>query len=296
MKYVTFTAGTRTSAGLLRQDHVVDLGIAFFQSFKRPFKFEDVGEFLRADGPERIAKLDYKKIKDDPRCTLSLDAVRIRAPLLRPSKITCVGLNYRDHAAEQNKPVPDRPMLFAKAANTVIGPEEPILLPSDTSTQVDYEAELAVVIGKEGYRIPKEAAPEHVFGYTIMNDVTARDLQSGDKQWYRGKSFDTFAPMGPCIVTPDEIDPANLEISLTVNGEERQKSSTSQLVFDVPALIAFVSNVFPLERGDVISTGTPGGVGVYRKPPVFLKKGDRVEIMIQGIGTLSNPVEERPAV
>ena len=294
MRYVTFTTGTRTGAGLLRGNRVVDLGIAFFQSFRRPFKFQDVGEFLAQGGPDRIAKLDEDKIARDPKCILALETVRLRAPFLRPPKITCVGLNYKDHAEEQGKPVPDRPMLFAKAANVVVGPDDPILLPSDTSKQVDYEAELAVVIGKEGHRIPKSAAMEHVFGYTIMNDVTARDLQSGDKQWYRGKSFASFAPMGPCLVTADELDARDLEVRLTVNGEERQKSRTSQLVFNVPALVEFISNVFPLEKGDVISTGTPGGVGVYRKPPVFLKSGDVVEITIENIGTLRNAVKERP--
>ena len=216
--------------------------------------------------------------------------MKLKAPLRRPPKIICVGLNYRAHAAEQKLEPPPAPMLFAKAPNIVIGPEDAIEIPLGLSEQIDYECELAVVIGTPGFRIPRTEAKKHVFGYTIMNDVTARDLQRGDKQWFRGKSCNTFAPMGPLVVTPDEIDPANAPVTLKVNGEVRQKSNTNDLIFDVPFLIEYISAVFPLEAGDVISTGTPGGVGMFMTPPRWLKKGDRVEASIEGIGTLANPV------
>lgn len=291
MRYCTFQHGNRTAAGLIQGASVYDLGISFFKTFKRPYKFRDLLEFLEADGPEKLKQLDLKALSRDRESCLPLREVRLKAPVLRPPKIVCVGLNYRAHAAEQKLEPPATPMLFAKAPNIVIGPEDEIRIPTPLSEQIDYECELGVVIGTPGYRIPRAEALAHVFGYTIVNDVTARDIQRGDKQWFRGKSMNTFAPMGPCVVTPDEIDAANAPVSLTVNRETRQKSNTNDLIFDVPYLIEFISAAFPLEAGDVISTGTPGGVGVFMTPPRWLKKGDRVEATIDGIGTLGNPVQ-----
>lgn len=219
-----------------------------------------------------------------------LESVRLRAPIARPGKITCVGLNYADHAREQGEEPPPAPIFFLKANNTIIGPGDAIKLPPNSS-QVDYEAEFAVVIGKGGSRIPEERAYEHVAGYMILHDVSARDLQFSDKQWFRGKSCDTFAPTGPWIVTKDQVpDPHNLKISLTLNGQTLQDSSTSNLIFKIPFLVSYLSQSITWEPGDLISTGTPPGVGVFRKPQIFLKAGDSTSITVEKLGTLTNHV------
>jgi 2-keto-4-pentenoate hydratase/2-oxohepta-3-ene-1,7-dioic acid hydratase in catechol pathway len=219
-----------------------------------------------------------------------LKSARLRAPIARPGKITCIGLNYADHAREQGIEPPAQPIYFLKSANTICGPGDAITLPPN-STQVDYEAEFVVVLGKPGRRIPEARAYDYVAGYMIMNDVSARDMQFGDKQWYRGKSCDTFAPTGPWIVTRDEVpDPHNLRISLALNGQTMQDSNTQNLVFKVPFLVSYLSQSATWEVGDLISTGTPPGVGVFQKPPVFLKPGDTVSITVEKIGTLTNPV------
>jgi len=217
------------------------------------------------------------------------------APVPRPGKIVCVGLNYRDHAAESGLAVPKTPVIFSKFSSCVIAPGEPVVIPP-SSAKVDYEAELAIVIGRRASHVTADRAYDYVLGYTAFNDVTARDFQFGDGQWQRGKSCDTFAPMGQAIVTADEIpDPHTLRISLTVNGTVMQDSNTSQLIFRVPELIAFISDSITLEPGDVIATGTPAGVGFARKPPVFLQPGDRMEVSIDRIGGLGNPVVASPA-
>jgi len=219
-----------------------------------------------------------------------LAGVRLRAPIARPPKITCLGLNYSDHAREQGKEPPKIPVFFQKSSHTVIGPGDPIRLPVN-SNENDCEAELTVVIGRGGSRIPVERAWEHVAGYTILNDVSARDMQRDDRQWWRGKSCDTFAPAGPWIVTPDEIpDPHALAISLTLNGKIMQQSNTSNLIHRIDYLISYLSQSLTWETGDLIATGTPGGVGVFRKPPIFIKAGDEVSVTVEGIGTLTNPV------
>ena len=212
------------------------------------------------------------------------------APVPRPGKIICIGLNYRDHAAESNMPIPEKPVMFSKFSNCVIAPGEPVVVPS-TSQQVDYEAELAVVIGRRAKHVSAERAYDYVLGYTAFNDVSARDFQFADGQWQRGKSCDTFAPMGQTIVTTDVIkDPHKLSIKLVLNGQTMQDSNTDQLIFGVPALIEFITQSITLEPGDVIATGTPPGVGFARKPPVFLKPGDQMEVLIEGVGGLGNPV------
>jgi 2-keto-4-pentenoate hydratase/2-oxohepta-3-ene-1,7-dioic acid hydratase in catechol pathway len=212
------------------------------------------------------------------------------APVPRPGKVVCIGLNYRDHAAEVNMPLPERPIVFSKFASAIVGDGDPVVLPS-TSQQVDYEAELAVVIGRRAKNVSADRALDYVLGYTAFNDVTARDFQSSDGQWQRSKSCDTFAPMGPSIVTTDVItDPRKLGIKLVLNGATMQESNTDQLIFDVPRLIEFISATITLEPGDVIATGTPPGVGVGRKPQVFLKPGDRVTVAIDGLGALTNPI------
>ncbi len=219
-----------------------------------------------------------------------LAKARLLAPIPKPGKITCVGLNYADHAREQGHEPPKSPIFFLKSGNTICGPGDAIHLPPNSS-QVDYEAEFAVVMGKKGSRIPEEKAYDYVAGYMILHDVSARDLQFSDGQWYRGKSCDTFAPTGPWIVTRDEIkDPHNLRISLTLNGETMQDSNTSNLIFSVPYLVSYLSQSATWEVGDLISTGTPPGVGVFRKPPVFLKAGDTTSVTVERLGTLTNPV------
>jgi 2-keto-4-pentenoate hydratase/2-oxohepta-3-ene-1,7-dioic acid hydratase in catechol pathway len=290
MKYGTFQLGNRVGACLIHEKFAIDLGQAFFRQFKRPAKFRDLGEFLEQGGVEKVGELELTKLVRERTVGIPLHEVKLKAPLRRPPKIVCVGLNYRAHATEQKLEPPPAPMLFAKAPNIVIGPEDAIEIPLGLSEQIDYECELAVVIGTPGFRIPRTEAKKHIFGYTILNDVTARDLQRGDKQWFRGKSCNTFAPMGPMVVTPDEIDAAKAPVLLKVNGEVRQKSNTSDLIFDVPFLIEYISAAFPLEAGDVISTGTPSGVGMFMTPPRWLRKGDRIEATIEGIGTLANPV------
>jgi 2-keto-4-pentenoate hydratase/2-oxohepta-3-ene-1,7-dioic acid hydratase in catechol pathway len=213
------------------------------------------------------------------------------APVPRPGKIVCVGLNYHDHASELGIAVPKAPALFSKFPSCVIAPGEPVVIPTG-SEQLDYEAELAVIIGRRATHVTADRAYEFVFGYTAFNDVTARDFQFADVQWQRGKSCDTFAPMGPAIVTADEIpDPHGLRISLTVNGAVMQDSNTSQMIFRVPEIIEYITSSITLEPGDVIATGTPAGVGYGRKPPVFLQKGDVMTVDIEGIGSLGNPIE-----
>ncbi len=217
------------------------------------------------------------------------DDIKLMAPVPAPPKIVAIGLNYRDHAREQGVPVPERPLIFAKFPTSVIGPGDTITWDPALSQQVDYEAELAVVMGREARNVSEKEALGCVAGYTCGNDVSARDLQFGDRQWVRGKSLDTFCPLGPVLVTPDEVgDPQSLAICARLNGEKMQDSTTGEMVFGVAELIAFAGRAFTLLPGDVIMTGTPSGVGVFRKPPVFLKGGDRIAVEIERIGRLEN--------
>lgn len=209
-------------------------------------------------------------------------------PVAAPEKIICIGLNYRDHAAETRVEIPTEPVIFSKYANALIGASQAVVLPSN-SDRVDYEAELGVVIGKEAKRIPASRALEYVAGYTIVNDVSARDWQFRTGQWLQGKTFDTFAPCGPYLVTSDEIaDPNLLSISLTLNGQVMQASNTRNMIFNVPELLSQLSQLMTLKPGDILSTGTPSGVGFVRNPQVFLKPGDIVEISVESIGVLKH--------
>ncbi len=267
MRLVTFQ-GTDipAQAGIVSGENVVGLG-------------KDMLSVIASGTPTSSAGRSYP-----------LSAVKLLAPIPRPPKLICVGLNYRDHALEAGLDIPTIPTIFNKFTNVVIGPGEPIVLPK-ASTRPDYEAEFAFVIGAGGRHIPAARAMDHVFGYTIINDVTARDYQFSTSQWLMGKTFDTFAPMGPCIVTRDEIaDPHSLDISLEIGGQVLQSSNTRELVFGIPALVEFISSVVTLEPGDVVSTGTPAGVGFARKPPRYLQAGDEVVIRVSGIGELRNPV------
>jgi 2-keto-4-pentenoate hydratase/2-oxohepta-3-ene-1,7-dioic acid hydratase in catechol pathway len=267
MRLVTFRhGGSGATAGILFGNKVTGLGKSMLQVIFSGAPPAPIGE------------------------SFDLADVALLAPIPRPPKFICVGLNYRDHAIESNMAIPKVPTIFNKFPNVVIGPGETIVLPKE-STQPDYEAEFAVVIGSGGRRIPASKAMDHVFGYTIVNDVSARDLQLATTQWLMGKTCDTFAPMGPAIVTKDEIaDPHAIDISLEIGGEVLQNSNTRELIFKVPELIEFISSVVTLEPGDVISTGTPSGVGFARKPPRYLKDGDECIVRIQGLGELRNPV------
>jgi 2-keto-4-pentenoate hydratase/2-oxohepta-3-ene-1,7-dioic acid hydratase in catechol pathway len=222
-----------------------------------------------------------------------IDQNNFDAPIKRPQKIIAIGLNYIDHASESKMELPKTPLVFTKFPNSIIGPTDTIIIPKDLTNRVDYEVELGVVIGKEGKNIPREKALEFVFGYTVVNDVSARDLQFADGQWVRGKSLDTFCPLGPVIVTADEIsNPQDLNLICEVNGEKLQNDSTQNMIFGVADLISILSNSFTLEPGDIIATGTPSGVGFSRKPPIYLKDGDIVKTYVEGIGELINPVKE----
>jgi 2-keto-4-pentenoate hydratase/2-oxohepta-3-ene-1,7-dioic acid hydratase in catechol pathway len=251
--------------------------------------FEDILSLI-AGGEDSLDRV--RRWADDPPGRDRHDPLKavLAAPVPRPPKIICIGLNYRDHAEESNMTIPEVPTVFSKYATSVIGPRAPIVLPKN-STKPDYEAEMAVVIGRGGRNIPESRWREHVFGYTVVNDVSARDFQMATSQWMIGKTFDTFCPMGPAVVTADEIeDPHTLRITLTINGETLQDSNTANLIFRVPKLIAYLSSVFTLEPGDIISTGTPAGVGFARKPPRWLQPGDEISVTVEGVGTLVNPV------
>ena len=221
-----------------------------------------------------------------------LAAGRLGPPIVDPGKIIAIGLNYRDHALEQKKEPPSAPLLFAKAPSCLIGPADPIRLPDPAiEDQVDCEAELCVVIGRAGRNIPESEAMEHVLGFTIMNDVSGRRSQYGDKQWFRGKSYDTFGPCGPWIVTRDELaEPAGLNLEADWGSRPMQRGNTRDLIFSVPALVSYISRMMTLAPCDLITTGTPAGVGVFRDPPVFLRTGEVVTIRLEGIGELRNPV------
>jgi len=219
-----------------------------------------------------------------------LDEIRLHAPLSNPPRIFAIGLNYRDHAAETKMALPSAPVVFFKLPTAIIGHQDAIVLPKN-SREPDYEAELAFIIGKGGYRIPAAAWREHVYGFTIINDVSARDVQRATSQWSLAKSFPTYCPMGPAIVTADEIpDPHQLAISLSINGETLQDSNTRELIFKIPELIEYISSITPLLPGDIVSTGTPSGVGMGRTPQRWLKPGETVTVTIEGLGSLTNPV------
>ncbi|MEA1922217.1 MAG: fumarylacetoacetate hydrolase family protein [Pseudomonadota bacterium] len=221
--------------------------------------------------------------------TLELDQVKLAAPVNRPGKIIAIGLNYADHAAEGKRDTPKQPLVFAKFPNSVIGPDEAITWSAKITKKVDFEAELAVVIGEKTSSCKPEEALAKVLGYTCGNDVSARDLQFGDKQFVRGKSLDTFCPLGPWLVTGDELkNPQKLAIRSRLNGKIMQESNTANMIFPVAELVSFLSHHFTLEPGDLIMTGTPSGVGVFREPPIFMQDGDLIEIEIEGIGTLKN--------
>jgi 2-keto-4-pentenoate hydratase/2-oxohepta-3-ene-1,7-dioic acid hydratase in catechol pathway len=273
MKLVTFVEGDKAAGpGLVVDGGIVDLGAEGFQ---------DAIAFMAAAASVQV---DVARSN----ATLALEAVKLVAPVPAPPRIFGIGVNYAEHAAESGTKVQQVPTVFIVLSSAVVGPGADVILPK-ASEKVDYEAELAVVIGKAGYQIPAGKAMEHVFGYTMMNDVSARDVQRATTQWSLGKSFPTFAPMGPWVVSKDEVpDPHALGISMTIGGETLQDSNTSQMIFKIPALVEYISGIVALEVGDVISTGTPAGVGMGRTPQRWLKPGEEMVIAIEGIGELRN--------
>jgi 2-keto-4-pentenoate hydratase/2-oxohepta-3-ene-1,7-dioic acid hydratase in catechol pathway len=274
MKLVRFGAKGEERPGLLKNgDKIVDLKKLFPD-------IPDIGEeFFRGGWLEKVSGVDEPGQKTDE---------RIGCPVGRPSKIICLGKNYAEHAKEGGFDSPEKPILFCKSPNTLNGPFDPVYLP-ESSGQVDWEVELAVVIGKEGKRIKRENAYDFIAGYAVMNDVSGRQAQFSDSQWFRGKSFDTFAPLGPVIVTKDEIkDVRNLRLTCMVDGVIMQDGNTKDMIFDIPFIIEYVSRDITLTPGDIISTGTPSGVGIFRNPPVTLSHGSIVECGIEKIGTIRN--------
>jgi 2-keto-4-pentenoate hydratase/2-oxohepta-3-ene-1,7-dioic acid hydratase in catechol pathway len=273
MKLVTFVEGEKAARpGLAVDGGIVDLSAE---------GFKDALAFIAA--PASV-QTDVAKAKP----TIALDAVKLLAPIPAPPRIFGIGVNYAEHALESQTETQAVPTVFLVLSSAVVGPDAEVILPK-ASAKPDYEAELAVVIGKPGYQIPASAWEEHVFGYTIVNDVSARDVQRATTQWSLGKSFPTFAPMGPWVVSKDEVgDPHVLDISLTIGDEKLQDSNTSMLIFKVPALIEYISGITPLQVGDIISTGTPEGVGMGRTPQRWLKPGEEMVIEIEKIGVLKN--------
>ena len=272
MKLVTFEEGGNVRPGLVVDRGIVDLAA---EGFDNAIAFIGAQESVQAD----VAK---------KKPSLALDKVKLLAPVPAPPRIFGIGVNYAEHAKESGHDTQKVPTVFPVMSSAVVGPGHEVIIPK-ASSMVDYEAELAVVIGKSGYQIPAGKATDHVFGYTIMNDVSARDVQRATTQWSLGKSFPTFAPMGPWVVTKDELkDPHQLGISLTIGGEKLQDSNTSLLIFKIPALVEYISGITPLQVGDVISTGTPAGVGMGRNPQRWLKAGEEMVIHIDGIGELRN--------
>ncbi len=261
MKYIRFKklSSKKTSFGILKGNYVI------------PIKGDIFGKHIK-----------LKKM-------YSLSEVKILSPV-EPPNIICLGLNYRAHAKESRFKIPERPSIFFKTTNSIIGPEEPIILPKIASDEVDFESELGIVIGKRAKSVTKDKVLDYVFGFTCGNDVSARDCQlKMDIQWARGKSFDTFCPLGPCIET--NLNPNNLNISLKLNGKIMQESNTSDMIFPAEEIVSFLSYCMTLYPGTVILTGTPAGVGYSRKPPIFLRDGDKIEIEIENIGKLVNPVK-----
>jgi 2-keto-4-pentenoate hydratase/2-oxohepta-3-ene-1,7-dioic acid hydratase in catechol pathway len=291
MKFLTFSHQGIEKIGVLLPEGILDLS-AVKASDAGAGDVPDTMLELIDGGETALATVKRAADKKNPAHILALSAVTVLAPIPRPRKnIFCVGKNYVDHVAEMSGKLPEHPVIFSKPPTTVIGPEMEIDSHPAVTSELDYEGELAVVIGKRAKSVAKKDAFDYVFGYTILNDVTARDKQSLHGQWLLGKSFDTFCPMGPVLVHKDDMpNPHDLELCTRVNGEVRQATNTSLMIFDIATVIATITQGTTLEPGDIIATGTPSGVGKGMKPPKFMKAGDVVEVEIKGLGILRNPV------
>lgn len=301
MKLISFYVNKKLRAGAAVLGYAVDLeraarllGSGVIPPTIRGILEGDAPLMARARKVARRAEAKLQRVIEKkerrPAWAFPLGEIELAPPIPDPPKIICIGQNYADHCREQGLEPPEKPIIFTKFPTTLTGPGAPVYLPSpDVTSQVDYEVELAFVMGRTAKHVKRKDAMGYVAGYMVMNDVTARDVQYGDKQWTRGKSFDSFGPCGPWIVTTDELaDVGRLHIWLRLNGETMQESSTRNLIFDVPYLIEYLSRGITFQPGDIVSTGTPPGVGIFRKPPVLLKPGDVMEAGIEGIGTLQN--------
>jgi 2-keto-4-pentenoate hydratase/2-oxohepta-3-ene-1,7-dioic acid hydratase in catechol pathway len=292
MRLVTYKADEKWRAGILLEDKVLDARAAAKAANIEFTEVEVSNRTLIQLGQDKLSQLGEaarELAESNSSGVLRVDDVLLGPPIPDPEKIICLGLNYLSHAREAGFKAPEVPILFAKYRNALTGPTSPILLPT-TSEQVDYEAELAVVIGKRCRNIPAVRAMDHVAGYMAVNDVSARDLQFRTGQWLSGKTLDTFAPCGPALVINEISDPQNLNISTRLNEQTLQQANTRDMIFSVAETISYISQLMTLEPGDLIATGTPEGVGFKRNPPIFLCEGDVVEVEIEGIGLLRNPV------
>lgn len=283
MQLVTYQYQKRVRLGARIEDSILDLNMACPDLPPEMTRFLNLGN--------RGLQLAAQAIRSAKKSSfISQTEITYLSPVLQPGKVLCIGHNYAGHIGIGKTEIPEHPNMFCKTVNTIIGHQQPVILPQ-VSTQVDYEGEMAIIIGKTGKNIPEETAGDFVGGYSIFNDVSARDFQKRTSQWFTGKSFDTFGPLGPALVTPDEIaDPHCLELELRVNGILKQQGNTRELVFTVPYLIAYLSRVMTLEPGDVIATGTPAKLPEASTPQEFLKSGDVVEVTIESLGTLTNPI------
>jgi 2-keto-4-pentenoate hydratase/2-oxohepta-3-ene-1,7-dioic acid hydratase in catechol pathway len=277
MQFVRFTTSGSPAWGIRRGEEIIPLA------------------GLREDITyQQLTDSGFLRVVEDAADAMAAQAIpaseaNLLAPVPRPGKIICVGLNYYDHAEEQDEDVPDQPLLFGKSGTAVTNPGDPIIHPEELD-EVDFEVELGVVIGRTAKDVTTADARDYVAGYTAINDVSGRDAQFDDGQFFRGKSYDTFAPMGPTLVPDERLDPEGLDVICRVNGETMQSSNTEEFIFGVEEVVSYISGITTLRPGDVISTGTPGGVGIFRDPPELLEPGDSVDVEIEGIGTLTNPV------
>ncbi|MFJ8235119.1 fumarylacetoacetate hydrolase family protein [Ureibacillus sp. NPDC094379] len=313
MKLINFTVAGHTRAGAIVDHKVIDLNYAYQAQLKAEgkYRYEEIAHAFVPNNTDELYQGGKESLElaqnaidfilanpesFDKQVIFNRDEVKVEAPVGRPGKIICVGHNFRKHIQEMGRDLPSHPVIFAKFANTILGPDDAIPF-YPISDQLDYEAEFTFVIGKQARNVSEEDALDYVAGYTITNDVTYRDIQRRTLQWLQGKTVDGSAPMGPYLVTADEIgDPSGLSMVLKVNGEVRQSTNTDDFVFNVPKLVSFLSGLMTLEPGDVVLTGTPGGVGVAMNPPQFLKDGDVVTIEVDKIGSLENKVVASEAV
>ncbi|MCG1007558.1 fumarylacetoacetate hydrolase family protein [Halorubrum lacusprofundi] len=277
MQFVRYTTGSSPAWGIRRDEEIVPLA-----GLREEITYQ------------QLTDAGFLRVVEDAVDAMSTQAIplseaNLLAPVPRPGKIICVGLNYHDHAEEQGEDVPDRPLLFGKSGTAVTNPGDPIVHPAELD-EVDFEVELGVVIGRTAKDISTADVRDYVAGYTAINDVSGRDAQFSDGQFFRGKSYDTFAPMGPTLVPDEQLEPDSLDVACRVNGETMQSSNTEEFIFGVEEVVSYISGITTLRPGDVISTGTPGGVGIFRDPPELLEPGDSVDVEIEGIGTLTNPV------
>jgi len=314
MRLLTFVGGPAQRVGALVDETVVDVAVAYAAALAAEGHPRadgvasatlppDMREILQGgdaamEAVRKAVSFAEARLKGGrevvgsggARAAYPLKEVRLRPPVTNPQKIVCIGLNYRDHCAEQGIELPKVLMTFPKFADALVGPEDPIVIPRGCE-QMDWEVELVFVVGRRARYVAPEHASEYIAGYTVGNDVSARDFQFPDKQLMRGKACETFAPMGPYLVTADEVpDPHNLKIESRLNGKVMQSSTTKNLVHNIPAILAWVTKFLTLQPGDCVMTGTPAGVGVFRKPPVFMKPGDVIEMFIESVGTIRNPV------